>query len=129
MRIFLILFFLSVTVIFFIGMYRALLISKTSVKLIEKYKDNRNDPKLIDEIFETICGDVWLNRILKKNHATKADIKILHNKLMQWGNFRKYNRYIPVHSFFNVSTLDYLLKHKSDDALSLTQKMMNHFHI
>lgn len=129
MKIFLILLFLTVTAIFFGGIYRALFISKVSVRLIEKYKNNRNDPKLVDEIFEKVCNDILLNRILKKNHATKEDIKILHGKLMQWGNFRKYNRYIPINSFFNVTTLDYLLKHKSDDALSLTKKMMNHFHI
>ena len=120
--------FLSVTIIFFIGIYRSFNISKISVRLIEKYSQTRNDPKLIDEILETICNDILLRRILKKNHATRADIEILHHKLMQWGDFRKYNRYIPITSFFNVSTLDYLLKHKSEDALSLTKKMMNHFH-
>lgn len=129
MKIFIVLLFIIITTIFFLGIYRALFISKISVKLIEKYRHNRNDPKLLDEIFEIICNDLILCRILKKYHATKADIELLHHKLMLWGDFRKYNRYIPINSFFYVSTLDYLLKHKSDDALSLTKKMMNHFHI
>ena len=128
MKIFCILLFFAVTAVFFAGIYRAFLISKTSVKLIERYSCDKNNPQLIDEIFEKICKDIFLNRILKKNHATKSDIQTLHHKLMQWGDFRKYNRYIPITSFFNVSTLDYLLKHKSDDALSLTKRMMNHFH-
>ena len=127
MKMLVILLFIVVTVIFFFGIYRALFISKISVRMIEKYKNSPNDPKLIDDIFEKICADFFLSRILKENHATKADIVILHHKLMQWGNFRKYNRYIPIPSFFYVSTLDYLLKHKSDDALSLAKKMMNHF--
>ena len=129
MKIFMALLLFVVTTVFFAGIYRALHISKISVRLIEKYADNRNATELIDEIFENICNDILLSRILKRNHATKADIEFLHGKLMKWGDFRKYNRYIPITSFFNVSTLDYLLKHKSDDALSLTKKMMNHFHI
>ena len=129
MKIFAILLFFIVTTVFFLGIYRALHISKISVGLIEKYNDKRNSPELIDEIFGIICSDILLKRILKKNHATKSDIEFLHGKLMKWGDFRKYNRYIPITSFFNVSTLDYLLKNKSDDALSLTKKMMNHFHI
>ena len=121
--------FLSVTVIFLLGIARTLLMSKISVKLIEKYEHRKNDPKLIDEIFEAANKDILLGRVLKKSHATIKDIENLHAKLMIWGDFRKYNRYVPITSFFNVSTLNYLLKHKNDDAHSLTKKMMNHFHI
>ena len=110
------------------GTCRAMQISKISVKLIEKYENDKNNPNLILEIFEVLNEDFFLRRILKKNHATKSDIEVLHFKLMYWGDFRKYNRYIPITAFFNVSTLDYLLKHKSDDSLSLTKEMMNHFH-
>lgn len=121
--------FLAVTIIFFLGIARTLIMSKISVKLIEKYEHRKNDPKLIDEIFETANKDILLGRVLKKNHATVKDIENLHAKLMKWGDFRKYNRYVPITSFFNVSTLNYLLQHKNDDAQSLTKKMMNHFHI
>ena len=128
MKVIFIFLFLIIMIVFFKGMHRALVISQISVKIIKKYEQDKNNPRLIDEIFEVISDDFWLNRILTRNHATKADIKFLHSKLMIWGDFRKYNRYIPINSFFNVSTLDYLLKHKSENAQSLTKKMMEFFH-
>lgn len=66
---------------------------------------------------------------MRRHNATVEDIRLIHGKLMEWGDFRKYNRYVPVTSFFNVTTLEYLLEHKGDDAKALTAKMMNHFHI
>ena len=120
---------LIVTIIFLLGIRRALMMSKISVGLINKYQNDRNNPALIEEIFLAVTEDFLLNRIIKKNSATQKDIELLHAKLMKWGDFRKYNRYIPITSFFNVTTLDYLLKHKSEDAQILTKKMMNHFHI
>ena len=118
-----------VTFVFVVGICRAYLMSKKSVALIAKYENDKNNPKLIQEIFDTISKDKLLNNILKKNNATLKDISDLHKKLMQFGDFRKYNRYVPITSFFNQTTLKYLLEHKGDDAKSLTQKMMNHFHI
>lgn len=127
---FIFIFFLAViTIIFLLGTRRALTMSKISVGLIEKYEHDKNNPRLIEEIFETLSKDFFLARIMKKNSATKNDIDLLHKKLMKWGDFRKYNRYIPITSFFNVSALNYLLQHKNDDAQSLTKKMMNQFHI
>ncbi len=120
---------LIITIIFLLGIRRALMMSKISVGLINKYQNDRNNPALIEEIFLAVTEDFLLNRIIKKNSATQKDIELLHAKLMKWGDFRKYNRYIPITSFFNVTTLDYLLKHKSEDAQILTKKMMNHFHI
>ena len=128
-EIFLIALLLIVTFVFVVGICRSLLMSKKSVALIAKYENDKNNPKLIQEIFETISKDKLLNQILEKNNATIKDISNLHKKLMLWGDFRKYNRYIPITSFFNQTTLKYLLQHKDDDAKSLTQKMMNHFHI
>ena len=129
MNIVFILFLIIITIIFFLGIRRALVISETSVHLINKYEHDKNNSNLIDEIFSFITKDFLLNRVVRENFATKKDIEILHSKLMEWGDFRKYNRYIPITSFFNLTTLDYLLKHKNEDAQSLTKKMMNHFHI
>ena len=117
------------TIIFIFGTRRALIMSRKSVALIEKYEDDKNNPALIQEIFDALQSDFRCKKILEKYNATADDIKKLHNKLMKWGDFRKYNRYVPITSFFNVTTLEYLLKHKTDDAKSLTEKMMNHFHI
>ena len=122
-------FLLAVTVIFLLGISRSFKMSKISVSLIKKYENDKKNPELINEIFDEINKDIFLARIFKKNSATKKDIELLHRKLMIWGDFRKYNRYVPITSFFNVSTLDYLLKHKSDDAKKITEKVMNHFHI
>lgn len=128
MQIFFTTLLVAVTVIFFAGTFRAFMISKKSVALIEKYEKDKKNPLLIEEIFQEINKDFFLRRILNKHNAKVEDIAKLHEKLLKWGDFRKYNRYIPITSFFNTSALSYLLTHKDDDAKSLTMKMMNIFH-
>lgn len=118
----------AVTMIFIFGIVRAHRMSCKSVELINRYENDKKNPKLIEEIFSNIQKDFLLGRILKKFDADLDDIKFLHKKLMIWGDFRKYNRYVPITSFFNATALKYLLEHKEDDAKSLTEKMMNHFH-
>ena len=126
---FLVVLLILVTFVFLTGICRAYLLSKKSVALIAKYENDKKNPQLIKDIFDIISKDYYLGRILKKNKADMKDISNLHKKLMKWGDFRKYNRYIPITSIFNKSSLQYLLEHKDDDAKSLTEKMMNHFHI
>lgn len=128
MQYFFIMILITAAIIFVFGTWRAMKMSKISVALIEKYENDKKNPALIQEIFDALREDFRLNKILQDNNATVDDIKLLHRKLMKWGDFRKYNRYVPITSFFNVTTLKYLLQHKSDDAKSLTEKMMNHFH-
>ncbi|MBR1645910.1 MAG: hypothetical protein IJ685_03935 [Selenomonadaceae bacterium] len=129
MNIFLDILFVALVVYFIFAIRRSMRMSSASVALIEKYEHDKDNPQLIEDIFAAISSDVLLRRILKSHHATPKDISRLHAKLMKWGDFRKYNRYVPITSFFNVHTLEYLLSHKNDDAKSLTQKMMNHFHL
>ncbi len=128
MNIFLDILFVALVAYFVFAIRRSMRMSSASVALIEKYENDKHNPQLIEEIFAAINSDVLLSRILKRHNATTRDISRLHAKLMKWGDFRKYNRYVPITSFFNVHTLEYLLEHKNDDAKSLTQKMMNHFH-
>ena len=128
MNIFLNVVLVALIVYFVFAIRRTLKMSRASVALIEKYENDKLNPQLIDEIFAAISDDVLLSRILKRHQATRRDIQRLHAKLMKWGDFRKYNRYVPITSFFNVHTLEYLLEHKNDDAKSLTEHMMNHFH-
>ncbi|MBO4779443.1 MAG: hypothetical protein J5497_02280 [Selenomonadaceae bacterium] len=128
MDIFLDVLLVALVAYFIFAIRRTMKMSRTSVGLIEKYENDKFNPQLIDEIIASIQDDVLLSRIFKQHNATRHDIARLHNKLMKWGDFRKYNRYVPITSFFNVSTLEYLLEHKNDDAKSLTEKMMNHFH-
>ena len=128
MDIFLDIIFVALVIYFVFAIRRSMRMSRASVALIEKYENDKNNPKLSEEIFASGNDDALLSRILKQHNATQKDISNLHAKLMKWGDFRKYNRYVPITSFFNVHTLEYLLEHKNDDAKSLTQKMMNHFH-
>ena len=117
-----------VVIIFIGGTYRAFKMSRKSVAQIQRYENDKKNPQLIQAIFNEISGDFFLRRILIRHNATVNDIAKLHAKLLKWGDFRKYNRYIPITSFFNRTALEYLLTHKDDDAKSLTMKMMNHFH-
>jgi len=125
-NIFLDIMLVALIIYFVFAIRRSMRMSRASVALIEKYE--HDNPKLIEEIYAAINSDVLLRKILKRHNATQRDISKLHAKLMKWGDFRKYNRYVPITSFFNVHTLEYLLTHKNDDAKSLTEKMMNHFH-
>ncbi len=124
----LILFLILLTGFFIFGIRRSMKMSNKSVELIAKYENDKNNPALIDEIFDFIGRDAALGKILRKYNADKKDIAELHKKLTVYGDFRKYNRYIPITSFFNATTLEYLLKNKNDSPKSLTEKMMNHFH-
>ena len=128
MSIFLNIALVALVIYFVFAIRRTLKMSRASVALIEKYENDKLNPQLIEDIFNAINKDALLKRILKQHNATQKDISRLHAKLMKWGDFRKYNRYVPITSFFNVHTLEYLLEHKNDDAKSLTEKMMNHFH-
>lgn len=128
MNIFLDILLAALVIYFVFAIRRTMRMSSKSVALIEKYENDKLNPQLIDDILAAINDDALLSRILKRHQATRRDISKLHAKLMKWGDFRKYNRYIPITSFFNVHTLEYLLEHKNDDAKSLAEKMMNHFH-
>ena len=103
--------------------------SSEAVRLISAYIDDLGNDRLIEEIYSYCCSDFKLRRIMDKHGAGIDDIRRLHNKLMLWGNFRKYNRFIPITSFFYAYSLDYLLEHRDGDAKELTQKMMNFFNI
>ena len=129
MGIFLNIALVALVIYFVFAIRRTLRMSRASVGLINKYENDKQNPKLIEEIFAAIQDDALLKRIVKRHNATQRDIAKLHAKLMKWGDFRKFNRYVPITSFFNVHTLEYLLEHKNDDAKALTEKMMNHFHI
>jgi len=83
---------------------------------------------LLDKMYEYGCNDFRLKRVISKYHATRDDYEQVFDKLFHWANFKKRRRYLPVNSFFFVSSLDYILKHKDDDAKKLSMKMMNHFH-
>jgi len=128
MNIFLNVLLVALVIYFVFAIRRTMRVSNRSVALIKKYENDKRNPQLIDDILAAINDDALLRRILKRHKATRREISKLHAKLMKWGDFRKYNRYIPITSFFNVHTLEYLLEHKDDDAKSLAEKMMNHFH-
>ena len=103
--------------------------SSTAVRLIETYIGDLQNPKLIEEIHAYCSSDPKLRRILKKHGAGAEEIGALYQKLLIWGNFRKYNRFIPITSFFYVYSLDYLLEHRDGDPKELAQRMMNFLHI
>ena len=103
--------------------------SAEAVRLISTYIEDLENPKLIEEIYAYCQSDWKLRRILAKYHGTSDDIRMLYHKLLFWGNFRKYNRFVPITSFFYAYSLGYLLRHKEDDAKELTMKMMNFLHM
>lgn len=114
----------------FLGeMYHSLKRSSTAWHLIETYRDDLQNKQLIDEIYAYCQKDWKLRRIIKANAVTAADIEEIYQKLLKWGNFHKGHRFVPITSFFYVHTLDYLVKHKNDEAKALTMYCMNALHI
>ena len=125
----LLIFLIALSIFFIIEIRRSLTRSKRTVELIDKYWNDKNSPKLIDEMFEYALNDRRLSKIVKKYNADKNDFAAIYQKLLLWGDFRKYNRFVPITSFFYAGALEYLLSHKDNDAKSLTQRMMNYFNI
>ena len=119
----------ALTIFFVIEIRRSLYRSKKTVELIDKYWQDKLNPQLISEMFDFASQDRRLSKIVKKYGANSDDFTILYKKLFTWADFRKYNRYIPITSFFYAGALEYLLSHKNDDAKSLAEKMLNYFHI
>ena len=119
----------ALTIFFILEIRRSLRRSKKTVELIDKYWLNKKSPQLIDEIFDFAVNDRRLSKIVEKYNANRDDFAMIYKKLLTWADFRKYNRFIPITSFFYAGALEYLLSHKGDDAKSLTEKMLNYFHI
>ena len=119
----------ALTIFFIFEIRRSLRRSKKTVELIDKYWLNKKSPQLIDEMFEFAVNDFRLSKIVKKYNADRTGFALLYDKLLTWADFRKYNRFIPITSFFYAGALEYLLSHKNDEAKSLTEKMLNYFHI
>ena len=97
--------------------------------LIRTYEHDVENPKLIDEMYDFCLKDRKLKKVMAKHNPTKEDFDKLYHKLLIYGNFRKFRRFVPISSFFAVYSLEYMLTHKDMDAFQLTKKMMNFFHI
>lgn len=115
--------------VFLLEMYHSLKRSSEACRLIETYRDDLQNKKLIEEIYHYCQKDWKLRRIVKANDVTTSDIEKIYQKLLEWGNFHKGHRFVPITSFFYVNTFEYLIKHKNDDAKSLTMRCMNALHI
>ena len=98
-------------------------------RLIDTYEHDVDNPALIDAMYDFCRRDRKLKKIVAAHQATREDFLMLYKKLLIRGNFRKYNRFVPISSFFAVYTLNYLLKNKDADEFDLTKRMMNFFNI
>lgn len=92
-------------------------------------KAEMSQDELIKEIYNYAINDFRLKKVVAKYNATEDDFRKTFEKLIYWANFKKGRRYVPINSFFYVSSLEKLLKNKDLEAKPLTMKMMNHFHI
>lgn len=117
------------SLIFLLEMRHSLRRSNINSRLIDKYRDDLQNPQLIADIYSCCQQDYKLRRVIKKYQLTQDDIEKLYQKLLLWGNFHKGRRFVPITSFLYVGSLEYLCKHKNDDAKALTMKCMNFFHI
>ena len=118
-----------VAILFVFEMRRSLKRSNITNQLIHDYIDHLQDKSLLDKIYTYCTTDYKLRRIMARHHATREDLEAIYQKLLIWGNFKKGRRFVPISSFFFTTSLEYLLKHKDDDAKKITMRMMNFFHI
>lgn len=124
--------FLAVMVVLFVLCMKRIMRRDNYINnLVIRFYDNgelsRED--LIKDIYGYAINDFRLKKIVAKYNATEEDFRAIFDKLIYWGNFKKRSRYVPIYSFFYVSSLEKILKNKDEDAKKLTMKMMNHFHI
>lgn len=103
--------------------------SAVSGHLINKYRDDYENPALYDELYEYMASDYKLKKIVARYNVTCADVAALSKKLKIWGDFHKDRRYVPVSAFFYVCTLEYIVANKDGDPKKLTEKCMNYFHM
>lgn len=129
MSYFFILLIAVLSVIFILEMRHSLRRSNMNSHLIEKYRDDLQNKELLAEIYAYCQQDYKLRRIIAKHSITYDDIEKIYQKLLLWGNFHKGRRFVPITAFLYVCTLDYLGRHKNDDAKALTMKCMNFLHI
>ena len=132
MTVLLILLLGALCAVFALEMRHSLRRSAEANRLIQQYAGTLAAPRraaLIEAIYRYCESDWKLCRVIKKYDAKQEDFERLHRKLMEWGDFQKGRRYVPISSFFYVYTLSYLLKHQEDDAKKLTMKCMNYFNI
>ena len=115
--------------VFLLEMYHSMKRASEACRLIETYRNDLQNKKLIEEIYKYCQKDWKLRRIIQANDVTIADIEKIYQKLLVWGNFHKGHRFVPITSFFYVNTFEYLITHKNDDAKSLTMRCMNALHI
>ncbi len=80
MQIILLLILTIAVLIFIFGTWRALKMSRKSVALIEKYENDKKNPALIQEIFDTLRADYRLNKILprKLNRKRRTQCKLFY---------------------------------------------------
>ncbi|SHK63210.1 hypothetical protein SAMN05216582_11041 [Selenomonas ruminantium] len=117
------------SIIFLLEMYHSVQRSNINSHLIETYRNDLHNQKLIDDIYDYCQKDWKLRRIIKKYNLTVDDIEKIYQKLLLWGNFHKGRRFVPITAFLYVCTLEYLGQHKNEDAKALTMKCMNYLHI
>lgn len=78
-----------ISLLFVLEMRHSLRRSSESYRLIQTYRDDLQNPALIDEIYRYCQQDYKLRRIIKKHQVTAADISSIYQKLLAWGNFHK----------------------------------------
>lgn len=124
-------FLIIMAILFFIAIRRIMRRDNYLNHLIVVFYDKAEMPKdeLIKNIYSYATSDFRLKKIVEKYNATEEDFNEIFNKLIYWANFKKGRRYVPINSFFYVSSLEKILKNKDLEAKPLTMKMMNHFHI
>lgn len=129
MSVFLSLLLILITVCFIWEMRHSIKRSAESYRLIQTYQDDLHNKQLIQEIYSYCLKDWKLRRIVRQYEVTPYVIEKLYQKLLLWGNLHKGHRFVPITSFFYVSTFKYLVTHKNEDAKKLAMTCMNFLHI
>ncbi len=120
----------GIILLFFFTMRRIMKRDNIINELILGFFDRQtlSREELIDKMYAYACQDFRLKKLIHNHQATIDDYGKIFDKLIHWANFKKRKRYIPVNAFFFYGSLDYLLRHKDEDAKTITMKMMNYFH-
>ena len=122
---------LGILIILFILVLRRIMrrdnyINTLILAFYERGEIERTD--LVRKMYDYGTADFMLKRVIAKYNLSYEDYLAMFNKIMSYGNIKKRRRYLPINSFFYVSSLEKLVKFRELSDRDYTMKMMNHFH-
>ena len=112
-----------VTLCFFISALRSFGKSTDLAKMIQKYKDDYANPRIVLELYQYCYNHKLLSPIIRRYNASVGDFSLIYMYLLSHCPAVGKGHFIPISTFFFAASLDYVLARENflnfDDTLWL----------